>query len=55
MIQLIQAIALLCQVSSGAGRVNLHQKMQLQCHKYYVKCTEGSYVFLPKCIMEREI
>lgn len=63
--ELIQAIALLCQISVGGMGMNAEmiERRQNKCHKYYVKCFEkkskDSGLDTPEsklyqCILERE-
>ncbi len=57
--ELLQAIALLCQLS-GADAIPTHlDKYQLECQKYYIKCLKNdqlnaSYKTLAKCVEERK-
>ena len=53
--ELIQTIALLCQLS-GASYAT--EEKQLSCQKYYVNClnsNQSNYKDLAKCIKERKL
>jgi hypothetical protein len=56
--EIIQAIALLCQLSGDNLAFFINQK-QLECQQYYIKCigSDGSatYKILSKCIQERKL
>ena len=39
-IQILQTIVMLCQVSTGQSALAVDQQ-QLKCHKYYVMCMTG--------------
>lgn len=59
--EIIQTIALLCQLKSGADSVWLIEKIQkdqLLCHQYYVNCLDPlntNYKSLAKCVSERKL
>lgn len=60
MLELLQTIALLCQVSSVEmpnGKWTKLQQVddyQITCQKYYIKCT-GTGKKLDKCVEERVV
>lgn len=53
--ELIQTIALLCQLS---GNTYATEEKQLSCQQYYIKCLNSNlpnYKDLAKCIKERKL
>jgi len=59
--EIIQTIALLCQLNIGADTISIvefAQKKQLDCQKYYIKCLDGGflgdYKNLSKCISQKK-
>jgi hypothetical protein len=56
--EIIQAIALLCQINGNSDFSYVNQK-QLQCQQYYIKCLSvdglSTYRSLSKCIQERKL
>lgn len=58
MIETLQAIAMLCMVSSGGDTGGLSwvyknvDKYQLECQQYYVKCEQKKT--LATCVLERK-
>jgi hypothetical protein len=59
-VEIIQTIALLCNLNTGADGISLIEvvkKSQLECQQYYVKCLDPlntNYKTLSKCIRERK-
>lgn len=60
MAELIQAIALLCNINISTGdiKASTSENDQLSCQKYYIKCVKDSgSIFraneLPKCILDK--
>ena len=57
---IINTIALLCQIQIGAMGISIEKldSFQLECQKYYIKCTEASFgteeARLKNCILKRE-
>lgn len=55
--ELLQAIALLCQVSSNNSYDYIQEK-QLLCQKYYIECVNDRYLTeffaLKECIKKRK-
>ena len=52
---ILQTIALLCQLNGVSGNAAI--QIQLQCQQYYVKCLDplnAGYKTLAKCILERK-
>ncbi len=56
--EVIQAIALLCQVNNVATLKEVASR-QLECQKYYIKCLDKRAYYglfeLKECIKEREV
>jgi hypothetical protein len=58
--EIIQTIALLCNLYTGADGISLIEvvkKSQLECQQYYIKCLDPlntNYKTLSKCIRERK-
>ena len=58
--QLLQTIALLCQIASGHGSPNLISKLQVNCQQSYLNCVLTKRVksnneeALQKCILEKK-
>ena len=53
--EILQTIALLCQLNGYDARVTI--EIQLQCQQYYVKCLDplnAGYKTLAKCVLERK-
>ena len=59
MLESLKVIALLCQISAGAGTVypssvvRIINNTQLRCHKYFVQCLKDKKR-INECILERK-
>jgi len=58
--ELIHAIALLCQLNNGDAFMSTTRILQLECHQYYVHCVAVNRTkihtldALEKCILEKK-
>ena len=52
-LEYIQIIALLCSFSSGGTDIPYIQNRILNCHRYYLKCSNKSS--FDKCVKRRDI
>jgi hypothetical protein len=57
MIEIIKAIAILCQINAGGSAVVPVERAQISCQKYYINCVskeKGSDTNkLEQCILKR--
>ena len=56
--ELLQTIALLCQIKISNANLDVIEKKQLKCQQYYVGCLgnplNSNYKTLSKCIKEKK-
>ena len=57
--EILNTIALLCQIANSKVDPDTLQKMQHNCQKYYIKCLDnhlvnGNYKTLSKCVVEKK-
>ncbi len=57
--EILNTIALLCQIANSNVNPETLQKMQHTCQKYYIKCLDnhlvnGNYKTLAKCVVDKK-